>query len=381
MNRNRKTMLAIGGLFLIASLVLVAFMLQPSAAELLTEALQTMEAVTDGHAIIEVQVNTPELSGSSTVEAWGQLNVGPNGEPAFRVEVSAASEEEALGMVAVSDGSQFWLWYPSRNTVYTATGEEAANLLADKLAAAEFSDTHSGEYADFVRPETADEAVALLLEYFTAERTDTEDVDGTAAYKIRLVPIAEQMPEEVRAAGGFINAWIGTESRAPLAVEYTQSQVGVYGKATATTLELNQGVDSSRFTFEIPEGADIVNLIELANSQMVEKALPPDFDTLAPPAFPPGATLIDESNVRGAFVQRYALSGGGSFTVAQGPAEISYQPEGVGSTITVRGEAATLYGDADGIRSLVTWTEGDMSFWIGGDLSPDEAISVAESMR
>jgi hypothetical protein len=38
------------------------------------------------------------------------LNVGPNGEPAFRLTVLSASEPRLAGLTAVSDGVQFWLY-------------------------------------------------------------------------------------------------------------------------------------------------------------------------------------------------------------------------------------------------------------------------------
>lgn len=111
MVRNRKTLILVGALLIVASLALAAFMLQPSAADLLTQSAEAMQlatdGLTDGHAVFEFSVDTPEQSGTGTIEVWGMLNAGPNGEPAFRAEVLSSTLGEAAGMIAVSDGSQF----------------------------------------------------------------------------------------------------------------------------------------------------------------------------------------------------------------------------------------------------------------------------------
>jgi hypothetical protein len=40
-----------------------------------------------------------------------------------------------------------------------------------------------------------------------------------------------------------------------------------------------------------------------------------------------------------------------------------------------------LYSDDDGARSLLTWTEGGVTFWVGGDLTPETAVDIANSLR
>jgi hypothetical protein len=47
----------------------------------------------------------------------------------------------------------------------------------------------------------------------------------------------------------------------------------------------------------------------------------------------------------------------------------------------VRGVSGQLFTDDAGQRSLLTWSEGDVTFWIGGDLTAEEALAVAESLR
>ena len=388
---RRKSILLIS-LLILVSVGLAAFALQPSAADLLTQSLETMQTVTDGHAIVEFEVTTPEESGSGMVEVWGMLDAGPNGEPAFRVEVLETSLEMGVGVTAVADGTNFWLYNPDENQVLVGTYEEAAEMIMAQMAEHDFEGEMPHEFdeefnpEDMDYPETPEEAVAKLLEYFAAERVGltSEDVAGVGAYQVRLIPIPEQMPEEVRAVGGLINVWIAAESKAPLAAEYTGGNMGS-GRVGATTLEFNEGIDPAVFTFEIPADADVMTLEELAAEMEAKMAEMEDtavtFDTLSPTDLPVDARLVETTTVRGTAVQRYNLPDGSSFTVAQGVAGFEYTPEGLESAVTVRGVEGLLVSDAEGGRTLLTWSEGEMSFWIGGDLTSDQALAIAESLQ
>ena len=55
-------------------------------------------------------------------------------------------------------------------------------------------------------------------------------------------------------------------------------------------------------------------------------------------------------------------------------------PDGQISTVTVRGQEATLIDDGLG-HSFLTWTEGEVTITIAGQIGADEAISVAESLQ
>jgi outer membrane lipoprotein-sorting protein len=361
-------------------------MIIPSADELLTQSLETLETVTDGHAVITGIVQMPEESLSGSVEVWGKLNAGPNGEPAMRLEVLEASQTELIGLTAVSDGAQFWLYHPAHNTVVIGLAEEMAPILAEKMA------EHQGEWqppGDF-DPETADipetpaEAVAKFLEYFTAERSGQEEVAGSAAYLLRLVPIPEKMPDEVRTAGGFINMWLRTSDQLPLAVEYAEGALG-YAKAEATLVEINTGLDEAIFTFDIPEGAEVIQATDLLAEMdgLTHSGEAVDFETLSPTYLPDSAVAGESQQVGGTLVQRYDLPDGLSFVVAQGavmpldpPAEATSR-----ETVTVRGIEGTLFSNDEGTRSLLAWSEGELFLLIGGDLSPEQALAIAESLQ
>lgn len=407
MKTNKRTIVIVLTIILtLASVGLVAARIIPDADTLLTRSLELLETIEDGHAIVEVTAELPadlmsemgrelpleNLNG--TFEIWAKKNVGPNGEPALRIEVLNAARPELIGLTAVSDGTQFWLYDPGRNAVIVGQAEDMMAIMAQKMAEheGEFEDKmpfegqnreqYEGEMADM--PETAEEAVAKGLEYFTAERNGSETIAGSDTYRLRLVPIPEKMPEEIRLAGGFVNVWLRTSDQLPLGLEYAESTFG-YGKAVATLAEINTGLDNATFTFAIPEGAEIVQAADLiaAMEAMQESAQAPvDFEPLTPTDLPAGAVAQESQQIAGAAVQRFNLDGG-SFVIAQGKGFPVDAPEDATSTETVqvRGVDATLFTNEEGNRTLLTWQEGEMTFLIGGDLSPDQAQAIAKSLQ
>lgn len=389
---TRKRILLIGFLLVLAGLALGAFVLQPGAREMLVDAAEAMQTATEdlstGHAIVEVSLDMPEQSGTGTVEMWGRMGAGPNGEPAFRAEVLASSFPEAEGMTLVSDGSQFWLWNPAENRVLTGTADEMRALMEEKFAdyaPGDFSsEWQEKDPAEMDHPETPEEAVDKLLEYFTVERAGSERIGHANANKLRLIPIPEQMPDEVRTAGGLLHVWIRAADDLPLGVEYTGGALGE-GIAQATLLDLNVELDDTLFTFEVPEGAEVMTIADLEQEHeslsLEEAEAAAEFDVLEPAELPAGATLVEVVEMRGAIVQRYNLADGGSFTVAQGLAEAAAPPAIDGAEVEVRGAAGTLFSDEDGARTLLTWQEDGITFWVAGNLTAEQAIALAESLQ
>lgn len=385
---NRKTLIGLIVVVLLASFGVAAFALQTSAADLLTQSLERLEAAESGHAIVSFELETPEQRGSGTIELWGQLEAGPNGEPAVRLEVLDDSVGEMAGVTAVSDGTQFWLYHPAENQVIVGTFAEMEAMAAEKAENGDFDhdgfegefDTESfdGELPEI--PENAEGAVALLLEYFNAERSGRANIGNSNANVVRLVPIPEQMPDEVRAAGGLVNVWVRRGDTAPLGAEYVGGALGT-ARMEVTMLDLDLNIDPSTFTFDIPEGAEVVHFSEVEREDYAGEETAVEFEPLVATAVPDGAILDETLNIRGAIVQRYALVDGASFTIAQGQGELDAPQNAEIQTIPVRGSEATLFTDEAGSRTLLSWSENGFNFWIGGDLTAEQAVEIAESLR
>jgi outer membrane lipoprotein-sorting protein len=382
MKRNRY-IVPLGALLAVLALGAIVVMVRANADDMLHQAARLMADAQTGHAVVEMQVTMPDESASGTVEIWGQRNAGPDAEPAFYMEVHESSKPEAKGMVAVADGSQVWIWKPAENKVYVGTREELKAKMAEHKEDFDHSDFEQPSYSEEDIPQTPEEAVDRLLEYFTAERNGSEKVAGMAAEKLRLAPIPEQMPEEFRANGGLLYLWLRANDHAPLAVEYVGGAVGS-AKATVTSLELNKNLPEGIFTFDIPEGAEVIRLADIespASLTVEEAANVAGFEILWPAELPTEARLAGTNEVRGAIVQRYSLTDGASFTIAQGAADAAEIPNEGGQMVAVRGGEGQLFSDEDGRRTLLTWFEGGVTFWVGGDLTPTEALAVAESLN
>jgi outer membrane lipoprotein-sorting protein len=389
-NNKRNIWIFIGVVVFIAALVSGFILMQPTAEEILTQTIDSMESIDSAHAIVDLRVDTPEKDASATVEVWGrQADEGPG---AFRMQVLDTSEIKAVDALVVSDGETVWVHSPQEEKVFVGTVEEAKIMLADmKSEYGDFykgdldkSDFDKGEFdkSDYEKPESSEQAVQKLLEYFTLNKLGTEEIDNQPAHLLELVPIPDQMPTEYAAVGGLFHLWIDQARNVPLALEYTG---GSFGEASITfsDLDLNPELSDTLFTFEIPPDVELVSFADLTpqSLSLEEAAAAAEFEFLTPDETPQGATLVDVLDVRGTIVQRFTLPDGGSFTVAQGITDEVAKPPSESQIVEVRGVEGTLYVSEDGDKVLLSWSEGDLFYYIAGDLTPDQALTIAESLR
>jgi outer membrane lipoprotein-sorting protein len=375
MNKKRNVWLVAGGVILLAALVSAFVIMQPSAKDILTQTLETSKTIEDAHAILNISVDSPEEKASATVEVWGRHE--EEGPGAFRLEVIETDKEEAVGGIIVSDGETVWAYSPAKGKVFTGTAEEAKAAMEEKQPLGEEFDKE-----EFEHPENAEEAVEKLLEYFEAQRTGTETIADANAYQLELKPIPEQMPAEYTAVGGLLNLWIDQSRSVPLAVAYTGGSMGEI-RITALELEINQGVDEALFSFEIPDGVEVVGFADMKPESLSldEAAASAEFEFLTPDTVPDGATLIEVFDVKGMIVQQYTLPEGGSFTVAQGQTDEAKKPSTEEQAVEVRGVAGSLFVSEENDKVLLSWTEGEVSFYVAGNLTAEQALEIAESLK
>ncbi len=72
MNKKRNIWLIAGVVILLAALVSAFVVMQPSAKDILTQTLETSKTIENGHAIVNISVDSPEEKASATVEVWGR---------------------------------------------------------------------------------------------------------------------------------------------------------------------------------------------------------------------------------------------------------------------------------------------------------------------
>ena len=375
MNKKRNIWIVGGAILLLVALASAFVSMQPTAKDILKQTIETSKTIENGHAVVNINVDSPEEKVSATVEIWGVH--AEDGPGSFRMEVLETDREEAVGAVIVSDGDTVWAYSPAKNTVFMGTAEEAKAVMEEKQPMRE-----EFNMDEFAHPETAEEAVDKLLEYFEISRTGTETIGNAITYQLELKPIPEQMPAEYTAVGGLLNLWIDQSRSVPLAFSYTG---GAIGEVSITTqeLEINQGVDETLFTFEIPNGAEVVGFADMKPESLSldEAAASAEFELLTPDAVPAGATLVDVLNVKGMLVQQYTLTDGGSFSIAQGKTNEEMKPSTEEQTVEVRGVAGSLFVSEENDKVLLTWSEGEVSFYIAGNLTAEQALTIAESLK
>lgn len=375
MNKKRNVWLFAGGVIILGALVSGFVMMQPTAKGILTQMLETSKTIENGHAVVNVSVENPDEKASATVEVWGVHD--KDGLGAFRLEVLETDNEEAVGMVIVSNGATVWAYSPAKNTVRTGTAEEAKTAMEEKQPMREEFDMEG-----FDRPENAEEAVDKLLEYFEAQRSGNETVASSDAYVLELKPIPEQMPAEYAAIGGLVNLWVDKNRSLPLAATYTGGSMGKV-QVTALELEVNQGVDEALFTFEIPEGAEVMGFADMKPESITldEAAASVDYKVLTPDVLPDGATLVEVFDVKGVIVQQYTLPEGGSFSISQGQTEEVKKPSTEEQVVEVRGVVGSLFVSEEYDKVLLSWTEGEISFYVAGSITAEQALEIAESLK
>lgn len=375
MNNRRNLLLVVGAVVLIAVLVSGFVLMQPTAEDILIQTLETMETIDNAHGVVEINVDTVDKDEWATIEFWGRR--GEDSPGAFRLVVLESSNEKFIDGTVVSDGENLWAYSPSEKKVYVGTVEEAIQIMADKRAEMEQFDK-----GEFDHPENAREAVDLLQEYFEIALSNTEFVADTAAQLLILNPIPEQMPAEYAAVGGQVNLWIDEVRNLPLAVELNGSSLGK-GRITVKDLVINSDLDDGLFKFEPQEGVDIVTLADLEpkSTTLADATASAEFELLTPSETPDGATLVDVLEVNGAIVQRFTLPDGGSFSIAQGLTEETAKPSEKMQTVEVRGVTGSLFVAEDGSKVSLTWIDGDLFYMVGGDITSDQALMIAESLQ
>ena len=72
MTRNRNLLIFLGVVVILAAVLSGFILTQPSAEDILVQTFESMETITDAHAVVELSVDTVEKKENATVEVWGR---------------------------------------------------------------------------------------------------------------------------------------------------------------------------------------------------------------------------------------------------------------------------------------------------------------------
>jgi outer membrane lipoprotein-sorting protein len=350
----------------VATLALLLSGCQPGpTAEEIVAKMQEVEASTeDAHAVVEFSVEAEDMDVDLevVVELW-EKRPGK-----LRAEVLEASEGEFEGVISVTDGEQAWLYHPGENVVVTGA---LGDLESDEIP---------------VDPQQViqlmEEGIQWAMDNFDVKLAGEEELDGVATYELEFTPKADEeypmpIPADARAT-----LWVEKERWIALQAHVDGSSFGE-GWVRVRSFEFNTGLDDELFQFEIPEGAEVIDIadmepVPLTLDEAEEQAA---FGLLVPSYEPDGATLIEVFRVGDAFILHYDHSTT-SFTIVQGdlPQPMQQSPSGEATEVTVRGQTAALVTDGAG-NSFLSWAEDEVSIAIAGHISADEIVKVAESLQ
>jgi outer membrane lipoprotein-sorting protein len=368
----------------LVSLLLAACGTQLTAEQIMDRMEQARANLQTAHVVADVAITSPEENGTVQVEGWAEKTeqTDANGQPVsrLRANVLQASEADLVGTQFVSDGSTFWLYNPSKNTVLTGS---QSDLKRDDL----------GGQDSTMQMLQMQEMLQRLLDGsdVTVESQD-EQVAGRTTWKVKLQPKAETQ-EELQ-LGSLITTYLWIDQATDLPVK-ARLEAGSQGtvEATATTLDLNQPIDAAQFQFMPPAGAEVVNVADLAEQLEPESTTlegaktQASFPVLQPAALPDGVQLQDVQvmQMRGETVLQF-YGGTANFTIVQSQGDAPGEqaaPAGADvQEVTVRGQQAELItaSGAEG-GTVLRWSEDGISFVIAGTLSADQATALAESLQ
>jgi outer membrane lipoprotein-sorting protein len=326
----------------------------PTAQEIVARLREVEASTEDAHAILEISVQAQKTE-EVVVEVWEKR------PDKFRAEVLEASDPQFVGMVSVTDGHQGWMYNPTKNEV--VVGE-----------AGQGEPTSPREILQF-----AEDLIQQVLDASEVELVGEEQVAGTATYKLEFTP--KEGDESVLPAGSTGTLWVDQQRWVVLQAHFVGE---VFGEAwvRVRSFELNTGLADALFQFEIPEGAEVIEIKDLQPIPLTldEARAQADFSLLVPAYVPEDATLIDVFTLDGAVLLRYDHSSV-SFTIKQERAsEVAETAGGQTAEVSVRGQTGTLVTDGLG-NSLLTWVEDEVVITIAGRISQEEILEVADSLQ
>jgi outer membrane lipoprotein-sorting protein len=347
------------------SLLLSGCQTGPTAEEIVAK-MQEVEASTeDAHAVVEFSVQTEDMDMDLdvVVELWEK-------RPAkLRAEVLEAGDTEFAGVVSVTDGEQAWLYHPGENVVVTgALGDlESDEVPVDPQQVIQFME----------------EGIQWAMDNFDVELAGEEELNGVATYKLTFTPREDEEYPMPIPLDGEATLWVEKERWIALQAHIDGGSFGE-GWVRVRSFEFNTGLDDALFQFEIPEGAEVIDVEDMQPTPLTldEAEAQAEFDLLVPTYEPDGTTLIDVLQVGEAFVLHYNHSMT-SFTIVQGdlPEPMRQALGGELTVVTIRGQTAALFADEGRGNSLLAWVENGVNITIMGRISPDEIVKVAESLQ
>ena len=281
----------------------------------------------------------------------------------------ATMPEEIAGQISVSNGEKMWTYDPTSNQVTI-------------LALPETAEDFEMDYAS---------AIGSLLNETDVSLLGTEEVDGRDTFVLMLDSKEDDGP-----LSSDIKVWVDEETWTPLKIkmgtEDTYQIIVEY-----RDFEVNTGVSDDVFEFEIPEGAEVIEIDDFDDLLPVDMTLEEaqdasEFEILVPLYMAEGyeldhVTYSDNSLTAGLKESVTLFYSNDEELILV--SESFYESEKYSNPLSsmmesetvsingVEGDLYSMYGDS----IMLQWESGDVMMSISGTLDTSEIVQIAESMQ
>ncbi len=341
----------------------------PRGQQLLDAMGQKLKTATTLHGTFNLTITGQSANGTANTEIW---NAAPN---KYRTVVLQSSLPQVeAGSITVSDGKQIWQYDPAKKVVYNGPVPTAPTSTP---TAGPARGVASGQGQFLLR------LVQAVLTQSDASLSPTTTVNGHSVYDVHVTP---QSSASDNGLGNFSYAgevYIDKATQLPVEINLDIQSVGKV-LLDLPSLTLNQPIPDSTFTFVVADGVKVLPLPQdtadtgaISLAQAEQQA---GYHLLSIPASQTDYVLQSVTALGAPGNQIYTLNytkGNLNFTIAEGK-PLANLPAIPGQQIKLRGTTAVLSSE-NGDMTLA-WTEKDVGIRITGNLSNDQAMSIASML-
>lgn len=330
------------------------------------------------HGIFDLTISGQTVSGNAKTEVW---NAAPNKNRT--VVLQSSITQLTTGTVNVTDGKQQWQYDPAQKVVYTGP-----------VTAPSATGTPTGGQGSATGGQSGNQSLFLLnlvQSVFTQSdgtlKSSNTTVNGHSVYDVHVVPSTSSASTSTPANFSYTGeVYIDKTTQQPVQVNLDIQGLGNV-VLNLPTLELNQPIPASTFTFVTPTGVKTLPFSQLSATPssgsgtltLVQAQQQAGYHLLSIPASQSDYTLNGVNALGAPGNQIYTLNymkGNAAITIAEGK-PLANLP-GSGQQISIRGTSATL--SSTGGNTTLVWTEKGVGIRITSSLSSDQVESIAKSL-
>ena len=336
---------------------------------LLASMAQKLQSAQTLHGLFNVKITGTTFNGTVNSEVWNQ---SPNENRT--VVVQSTLTQFPVGEVTVSNGKQVWQYEPTKKVVYTGS----ATTTSTPTATGTPSTDANGGQSQFI--------LNLVQRVFTHSDatlvSSSTNIDGHDVSVVHVVPQGQTTGINFNYDG---DVYIDKATNQPIKVDLTISGFG-HVVLDLPTLELNQPIPASTFTFVVPAGVKVLPLqqanatpgTDTGSITLAQAQQQAGYHLLSIPVTQTDYVLGNVNALGAPGSQIFTLNytkGSTTFTIAEGKS-LANLPTSGGQPVSLRGTTGTLT-IASGTTTL-SWTEHGIGISITGTaLTGNQATSIA----